>query len=51
MKKWEYLFVTADFPVGRGDRWLPRYVNDQELRDWKKGQTMSQYANALGDQG
>ena len=48
MQKWEYCFVTADTEK---DQWRARHVNDRELSDWKKGPTMSQYANQLGEEG
>lgn len=48
MQQWEYLFVIVDRDSGR---WRPRYENDQELPDWYKGPTVSQYANQRGEQG
>jgi hypothetical protein len=48
MQKWEYLFVVAEH--GRHN-WHPRRVNGQELRDWEKGPTISEYANQLGMEG
>ena len=49
MQKWEYLFVETNQESGKPPK--PRNVNDQELRDWKRGPAMSQYANQLGEQG
>lgn len=48
MQKWEYLFVTAEYEK---DQWRPKYVNGQELRDWKKGPFIHDYSNQLGEQG
>lgn len=48
MQKWEYLFVGAE-EAGRNIR--PRYINDQEVPNWKKGQTLFAYANEMGKQG
>ena len=48
MQKWEYLFVRAE---SAGDFWYPRYVNDQELPNWKKGKPLYAYANQMGEQG
>jgi len=48
MQKWEYVFVVPDYgKVG----WLPRYVNGEELPDWKNGKSFYTYANELGKQG
>jgi hypothetical protein len=48
MQKWEYQFVSGDT---QGDIWYPRWVNGQELPNWKKGPTLYAYANQLGEQG
>ena len=48
MQKWEYMFVV---PEHERDYLRPRYVNGQELPNWKKGQTIYEYMNQLGEQG
>jgi hypothetical protein len=34
MQKWEYLTIQVEFPNGANA--APRFINGQELRDWKK---------------
>ncbi len=48
MQKWEYLIVTADL---ERNYWRPRYVNSRELPDWRRGPTLDEFANELGEQG
>jgi hypothetical protein len=48
MPKWEYLEVRFYF---ERDAWRPRLINDQELRDWKRGPSRIEFLNQLGDQG
>lgn len=47
-QKWQYTFVEAD---SDDKYWRPRWVNDEELSDWKKGPTLTEYANQMGEQG
>lgn len=48
MQTWEYLFVVASNSTGL---WRPHFLNDTKLDDWEAGQTLSQFANELGEQG
>lgn len=48
MQTWEYIFVRVD--MARGTR-RPRYVNGEQLQNWKQGVSISEYANELGSQG
>jgi len=46
MQKWNYLFIVVDYEngnhVGR-----PRYVNGQELPNWKQGENIFGVINRL----
>ncbi|HEY1353108.1 MAG TPA: hypothetical protein VGF67_26130 [Ktedonobacteraceae bacterium] len=33
MQKWEYLVIRGEH---RGGQFMPRFINDQEQRDWKR---------------
>lgn len=50
MQKWDYLFIVVDkeniYDPGR-----PRYVNGQELPNWKQGESIFGVMNWLGWQG
>ncbi len=48
MQKWEYLFVSCGLV---SNQWVPNFVGGQELPDWKKGPSICQVANQLGEQG
>ncbi len=48
MQQWEYWTVVFDV-TNKAMR--PRWVNDQELPDWKKGPIKFEYLNQLGNQG
>ncbi len=48
MQQWEYLTVVFD---GANRELRPRWVDDKELPDWKKGPTRYEYLNQLGNQG
>ncbi len=54
MQKWEYNFVKCEFPHFIGKRqwgeFKPRYVNGQELPNWKQGD-LSGFIRWMGDQG
>ncbi len=54
MQKWEYNFVRCEFPTLLGTRrwedFKPRYVNGQELSDWKHGDLCG-FISWMGDQG
>ncbi len=45
MQRWEYLFVTC---IYHNDDWRPKYVNGQEVRDWKRGPSISEFSNRIG---
>ena len=47
MHTWEYLFVVADY----AGEWRSRYVNAQQLDNWKEQPNITLYANQLGQQG
>jgi hypothetical protein len=50
MQKWNYLFIEVDDVQGTfGGR--PRYVNGQELPDWKQGPHIFEVMNHLKWQG
>ncbi len=49
MQRWEYLVVRGEHG-GFSRRFMPRYVNEQELKDWKKI-TMVSFLNQLGADG
>ena len=44
MQKWEYLRVREDWE-------RPRWVNQQELPDWRKMPLMHTFISDLGEQG
>ena len=48
LQKWEYLFVLCE---DTKEAWRPRYVNGQELRDWKRGSSQHEFSNQMGEQG
>ena len=48
MQKWEYLFVVCEY---QNDDWRPKYMNGQELRDWKRGPSVSDFSNQIGADG
>ncbi len=48
MQQWEYWTVVFD---AANKAMRPRWVNDQELPDWKKGTVKFEYLNQLGNQG
>ncbi len=48
MQQWEYLFVNCH--MGRST-FCPRFVNEQELKDWKNGPSIPTYLNQLGSEG
>lgn len=48
MQNWEYLFVECVYENGA---YRPKRVNQQELRDWKKGAPISDFANRMGAEG
>ncbi len=48
MQKWEYLVVNF---FGNKDEAHPRFVNDEELKDWKNGPKLSQFCNERGEEG
>jgi hypothetical protein len=47
IRQWEYQIVS--FQNNRG--WKPRYVNDEEVADWKKQPNLPEYINQLGVEG
>ena len=48
MQRWEYLFVAAGY---ERDQWRVKFINGEERRDWKRGPTLYEFANQIGDQG
>ena len=48
MKTWEYLFVICDY---RKHLAMPRYINDEEIDEWKKKSSISEFANQKGREG
>ena len=50
MHKWDYLFIVVDYEHGNHEG-RPRYVNGQELPDWKQGPNIFGVMNQLGWQG
>jgi len=53
MQKWEYTFITCDSPEFQIEGWKrkPRWVDGQELRDWKNGPWIYEFSNQYGDEG
>lgn len=49
MQRWEYLVVALDLVAG--ERPVVRWVNGQEVDDWKRGGSVWDYLNGLGDVG
>lgn len=47
MQTWEYLFIEVE------GAWNPkvRYINHQELHDWRHGPPLYEYVNQLGAEG
>ncbi len=52
MQKWEYLVVQLNGSTGQfgGEKVFARYVNEQEIRDWKKS-SLHALLNQLGEDG
>ncbi len=48
MQKWEYLYVTK---YSANNQWRPFTLNGAEIRDWKKGPSIYEFFNRLGDEG
>ena len=46
MQKWDYLFIVVDEAPGNFGG-VPRYVNGQELPDWKQGPNIFAVMNQL----
>jgi hypothetical protein len=52
MRKWEYMFVVAETLGSYGEEiWRPRWVNGEELQDWKRGQGLHKFCNQIGGEG
>jgi hypothetical protein len=51
MKKWEYMIVIAAHTGGKNNRLAPQIVNDQVLKNWRKGPSIYEYLNQVGDDG
>ena len=47
MQRWEYRFVNCDYD----NVWRPRWVNGEELPNWKGGPSVAVYSNEAGDEG
>ncbi len=50
MQRWDYLFTVVDSENGN-DPGRPRYINGQELPNWKQGQSIFGVMNQLQWQG
>ncbi len=48
MKKWEYLFLTAE---KNNKVWQPRFLNGKEIEDWDTGPNLYDYTNCMGNKG
>lgn len=48
MQKWEYIIVQYRY---EREKSRPRFINGNELKDWKKGPELSVHLNQLGEQG
>ncbi len=48
MKKWEYLFLTAEKTEGK---WLPKFVDGKELEGWNSGPNLYEFSNQIGSEG
>jgi len=49
MQLWDYLFVITD--LAGGDRLLVRWINGQELPNWKQSPPAFEFVKSLGLQG
>lgn len=49
MSRWEYLVVRGECG-GFSEKFKPRYINEQELKDWKKI-SLHSFMNQLGADG
>jgi hypothetical protein len=49
MQQWEYLFLVCFQDPQLG--WRPRYVNNQEIPNWRQGASVPIYVNQLGTEG
>ena len=47
MPKWEYMYVQVE---AAQNVWKPRYVNGQELADWKHLPQMEIFIDQMGEQ-
>lgn len=50
MTRWEYLTVQLDYFGFNNDKVGVRFLNGQELKDWKKV-SLEQFFNQLGNNG
>ncbi len=48
MKKWEYLFLTAE-KINKV--WQPRFIDGKELENWDNGSNLYDFTNQLGVKG
>ena len=46
--KWEYLFVVAHWV---NQEWHPRYLNGNEISNWKSSKQLYGFSNDLGNDG
>lgn len=51
MKKWEYRIVIAAHTGGPNNRLAPQIVDNEVLKNWRKGPSIYDYLNHLGDKG
>lgn len=50
MQKWEYLSIVA-IQSPKDNEFRPKYVNNQEIKNWEKGSLLTDYMNEMGDKG
>jgi hypothetical protein len=48
MQKWEYKFVEC---ISHFDEWYPAFEDGEEIKNWKTGNDVTVFSNALGEQG
>jgi hypothetical protein len=47
MRRWEYRFIMCHFH----EHWRPRWLDGEELSEWKDGPSMFEFSNQLGEKG
>ena len=46
MQKWEYKFVEC---ISHFDEWYPAFEDGEEIKNWKTGNNVTVFSNALGE--